>query len=367
MNQLQATTGEIGYFPTSERGLRGNPAERAALAAAAAVEPILKRWRHRCSEGLIDERGKIRNVFTKRHPGETDNVSRVIEQLNQVPEAVAELEAAVAAQQQLTALSRHAVQMPIHNARLLDDPSLHDYGFQLERHTSKVTDWQDDAQIAEIYYPEINKLVKQVTGATHTFSNNHLRRQSEPETGGDGPLAKLMSAARGPVLTAHNDFTENYGEGIVRTIANGGIPHTQTFGVTDAIIAAGVTEAELRASRLLMVNTWRSVGPAPLQRNPLAVADRRSVPSSSLRANLIGRIPSGQPRGGIDVYSAFHHTAHQWYYYPEMTPDEVLLFKGFDSAEQPLRPTLHTSFDDPNTPPGAPQRISIEVRVLCLI
>ena len=62
------------------------------FAAAAAVEPILERWRHRCSAGLIDETGKVRNVFTKAHRGAEDTVGRVIRELNQVPEARAEFE-----------------------------------------------------------------------------------------------------------------------------------------------------------------------------------------------------------------------------------------------------------------------------------
>jgi hypothetical protein len=41
------------------------------------------------------------------------------------------------------------------------------------------------------------------------------------------------------------------------------------------------------------------------------------------------------------------------------------VFKVFDSAtDGRARFTPHTSFDDPNTPPGAPARESIEVRAL---
>jgi len=257
--------------------------------------------------------------------------------------------------------------MQVHNARALPNASLDDGGIQLERHLSKVADWTDDRQLADIYHGEISALVKRVTGATHAFSSNHLFRQSEPEAGGDGPLAKLMAQSRGPVQTVHNDFAESYGEGIVQTIANGGIPHTQTFGLTEAMLEAGVSETELRESRMLVINTWRSVGPEPLRRFPLAIADRRSVPRSCLRANLIGKVPSGRPRGGIDVVSALYDRAHEWYFYPEMTRDEVLLWKGYDSAEVPARPTLHSSFDDPNTPPDAAERMSVEVRVLCLL
>lgn|GEM_PF-242243 len=361
------TSGIFNYLPAGGSEQESTAEERRRLASAAALDPILRRWRRHCSEGLIDDAGKIRNVFTRAEPGAEDNVSRVIRELNEVPEAMAEFAAALDARQRLEAMSRHSVELPVRNARLLTDASLHECGFQLKSHISKVTDWEDDRQLADIYYAEITDLVKRVTGATHAFSNNHLRRQSEPETGGNGPLARLMAQSRGPVQTAHNDFAESYGEGIIRTIGNEGIPHTQTFGLTEAIIKAGLSADDLRHSRMLVINTWRSIGPEPLQRFPIAITDRRSVPRSCLRSNLIGKIPSGQPRGGIDVYSALYDPGHEWYFYPQMTPAEVLLWKGFDSAELPARPPLHSSFDDPNTPPDAPERRSLEVRVLCLL
>jgi hypothetical protein len=366
MRTTAETTGVFNYLPP-ERAVQALDLEaRQRLASAAAIEPILKRWRHRCTEGLIDEKGKVRNVFTRAERGAEDNVGRVIRELSRVPEAIAEFEAALDARRQLNALSHHPVEMRVRNARLLEDASLDGCGFQLERHESNVTDWTDEHQIAGIYYAEINDLVKRVTGASHTFSNNHLLRETEPEVGGN-PLAKLMAQSRGAIHNVHNDFAESYGEGIIRTVASGGVPHTQTFGLTEAVLEAGISEAELRRSRLLVINTWRSTGSEPLRRLPLAVADRRSVPRSCLQSNLLGKVPSGKPRGGIDVYSAFHDPRHEWCFFPEMTRDEVLLWKGYDSAEVPARPGLHSAFDDPNAPPEAPERTSVEVRVLCLL
>ena len=55
------------------------------------------------------------------------------------------------------------------------------------------------------------------------------------------------------------------------------------------------------------------------------------------------------------------------YYFPKQTADEVLLITTYDSEEEPYIPTLHAAFTDPDTPPGAPPRKSIEVRCLCLI
>eukprot|EP00811_Abedinium_folium_P012086 NODE_21200_length_764_cov_5.012559.p5 GENE.NODE_21200_length_764_cov_5.012559~~NODE_21200_length_764_cov_5.012559.p5 ORF type:complete len:62 (-),score=23.98 NODE_21200_length_764_cov_5.012559:337-522(-) len=51
---------------------------------------------------------------------------------------------------------------------------------------------------------------------------------------------------------------------------------------------------------------------------------------------------------------------------PEMTKDEVLVIKTYDSEMHPFIPTLHTAFDDPKTPQDAPERTSIDARVLCI-
>ena len=55
----------------------------------------------------------------------------------------------------------------------------------------------------------------------------------------------------------------------------------------------------------------------------------------------------------------------RWYYYPRMTPDEVLLFKQYDTrAEEKNRRTVfHSAIDDPTTPENAVPRYTIECAV----
>lgn len=51
--------------------------------------------------------------------------------------------------------------------------------------------------------------------------------------------------------------------------------------------------------------------------------------------------------------------------FPEMTPDEALLLKCYDSAtDGRTRFGPHTAFVDPTTPPDAAPRESIELRAL---
>lgn len=63
---------------------------------------------------------------------------------------------------------------------------------------------------------------------------------------------------------------------------------------------------------------------------------------------------------------------HRFYYIKDMSPDEVLLLKCYDSWGEgepggkkglAVR-TPHTAFEDPATPPDAKPRESIEVRAL---
>ncbi len=359
------TTAAI-YYNFLEGAKRTEPGEDVReLERAADYIAILRKWRNHCPAGLIDETGKVRHIFT-RVKGVEDPVRKVSQVLEAIPEARAELDRAVAAQEALSKIGRDRVELPINNARLLDDASLDTNGFKLLSHISRVTDWDDNQQITDVYYDEMCEVATQLTGAKYAFSNNHLRRQSEPGDGGSA-LAKLMAQSQGPVRGAHNDFTESYGEGIINTIAADGLPHTQTFGLTEPMLEAGLTADELRESRLMVINTWRSVADEPALKSPLAIADCRTVPTTSLRRMLIGKVPSGSPRGGIEVFTAVHDPAHTWYYYPGMTRDEVLLWKGYDSAEMPLRPPLHCAFEDPATPIDAPERKSVEVRVLCVI
>jgi hypothetical protein len=51
-----------------------------------------------------------------------------------------------------------------------------------------------------------------------------------------------------------------------------------------------------------------------------------------------------------------------------MTPDEVLVFKSYDSRlDMPARMTPHCAFDDEAAPPDAPLRRSIEVRCMVIL
>lgn len=55
---------------------------------------------------------------------------------------------------------------------------------------------------------------------------------------------------------------------------------------------------------------------------------------------------------------------HQWWYFPKITPEQVILLKTYDSADGVAKFVGHSAFEDPTTREGAPMRESVEIRTI---
>jgi hypothetical protein len=223
----------------------------------------------------------------------------------------------------------------IHNARtVVDELSLDREGFVLTHQNSAVKDFYDDGEIRSVYYPEVQRIVKEATGAVRVLVFDHNVRC--------GPMAKRGDkGVREPVKYAHNDYTVKSGPQRVRDL----VPPAEA-------------EALLK-NRFAVINVWRPIR-GPVEETPLAVCDARSIAPTDLVPTDL-RYPD---RTG-EVYSLAFNPAHRWFYFPRMQASEVMLLKCYDSADDGrARFTAHGAFDDPNTPAGAPARESIEVRTL---
>jgi len=222
----------------------------------------------------------------------------------------------------------------IQNGRLLAGRfSLDENGFIFVEHKTAVLDFFDARQLESVYYPEVERLIKTVSGASRVVVFDHTLRsgdESERE-------ARLI---REPVLSAHNDYTEWSGPQRVRDL----LPEE-----------AGT----LLKRRFAIIQVWRAIN-KPIQANPLALADARSVALEDLMV-----AERRYPHRVGQTYRLRYNPAHRWFYFPEMRRDEALVFKVFDSeTDGRARFTPHTSFRDPGSPPDAPPRQSIEARAL---
>ncbi len=212
--------------------------------------------------------------------------------------------------------------------------SLDREGFRLAQHETSVRDFYDEDEVREIYYAELDALVKRETGCTRTIVFDHTRRAGDEET-------RESRKIRGPVRTVHNDYTDWSGPQRLRDL----VPDEAE---------------ELLKHRLQVVQVWRATR-GPTLRDPLAICDAQSmaakdfVPAERRHPDRIG-----------EIYHIAYNPAHRWMYVPEMRRDEALVFKCYESRRDVARFTAHAAFEDPASPPGAPPRESMEARILAI-
>jgi hypothetical protein len=107
-----------------------------------------------------------------------------------------------------------------------------------------------------------------------------------------------------------------------------------------------------------MINAWRPI--KTIRRDPFAVADATTVPDTDL-AGFSRVNPDGQASENYFVKHG-EQSVQRWYYVNEQKPDEVLLFKLFDSnSSVKATRTPHCSFIDRANETMDP-RESIEIR-----
>jgi hypothetical protein len=241
-------------------------------------------------------------------------------------------------------------------------------GFAVLKSPSQESSFTDDAAVRGPYYQEVEALLrKQIPGIKKVVIFDHTIRR------------RLPGSARAPVQQVHVD---------------------QTPGAAEVRVRRHVAKEEadeLLKGRYQIINVWRPIE-NPASDYPLAVVDWRTTePRDFVPVDLLypkrqeaSKHDDDDDRGkevrpdesvwysteGYEVrgetMSVAPNPAHKFYYQRDMTPDEVLLLKCYDSfgEGQPMGKdgiavrTPHTAFIDPATPADAPGRQSIEVRCL---
>ena len=223
----------------------------------------------------------------------------------------------------------------IHDARrITGGAELDRHGFTLCLRETAFADYHDEEKVRADYYPECERLICEVTGATRALVFDHNVRSGDVAT-------RKARGVQGPVALVHNDYTAASAPRRAR-----------------ALLPAGEAD-RLLAHRFAIINLWRPAQPV-VRSEPLALCDAGSIALGDLVATDLRY----RHRTGEEFHGAFN-PGHRWYYFPDMREDEVILIKCFDSAtDGRARYSLHTAFDDPTSPLAAVVRESIEVRCL---
>lgn len=221
----------------------------------------------------------------------------------------------------------------IRDARQAPAPfTLDRHGFTLAHHRTAVTNFRDAAEVDAIYPAEVIARAQSLTGADLVVPMGGMVRSA----GRTGP------GVQPPAAEAHVDFT------------------TETANRLAARLYAEAAPGGPGYDRFIAFSLWRATSPPP-QSWPLALCDGSSVRDEEGAANVkvdVDELPQGDalfaPIEGEEAMAAatiFHHSPdHRWWYFPDMTADEIVFIKFHDSDHARAWRAPHTAFHDTSRP-----------------
>jgi hypothetical protein len=224
---------------------------------------------------------------------------------------------------------------------MIDELDLDVHGFRLVEHTSAIATTGTKEQLEAVYHDEMSAFIKELTGAREVRPQRSglVIRKHLPE----GQPYDL-NVNYPPARFAHLDYTERTKDGFLELSVEDDGP-IGPYG------------------RLAVYQVWRAISPPP-QPSLLAVADPRTVADSEtfVMDSVLG--PEEFPSCFFESRLCPADDSHDWYYFPDMRADEVLVFKGYDSDPDRCGSVMHSAFDNPDAPAGAAPRESIESRFM---
>ncbi|MGR8950642.1 MAG: CmcJ/NvfI family oxidoreductase [Gammaproteobacteria bacterium] len=239
-------------------------------------------------------------------------------------------------------------------------------------------DFLDHQAVVKKYYKQCEKIVAESTGA-EAFAFDHNIRSAA----GKNSKKRISGGqqVQGPAHIIHGDYTLYSGPQRLRDLAkppSGNDTLASLLPAGQALISQEMVERALGdGGRFAIINVWRSIADEPVQTDPLALCDGRTVEPEDLVVFEIHY----QDRIG-ENYFAKPSARHKFYFYPEMTRDEAMLIKQWDSAgplamsngaqadgsvdNAPCTFSFHSAFEDLTVADDAPDRWSIEVRCIVI-
>lgn len=222
----------------------------------------------------------------------------------------------------------------VRDARLEDSlPVLDSSGFELFDFNSPIKDFSADDAITAHYYPAIAQFVRIQTGADEVYVSQHLIR-TEDKSNFNKAYARFV----------HCDYSMSTARSASLTL----------------IENRKLDPRDYKHADFAWYNSWQPFDNV-VQQNPLAMLDARTIEASDIQEYVYGGYGKSS-KSSIPAY----REGHQFYYYANMTPDEVLLIKQMDTRTERAAVAPHTSFIDSNSPVDAPPRRSIEVRMMAV-
>jgi hypothetical protein len=274
-------------------------------------------------------------------------------------------------------------EIEVHDARAYDGARRHTLeanGFELLNRpmAGPAIDFLKNESVVSGYYPQVEDVIRQASGARLVAAFDHNVRSvvgSENKHQIEGG-----QQVQPPLHMVHGDYTMTSAPQRLRDLAK---PPTSndTFASKlaegETLLDPADVDQAIKSGRFAIINLWRNIAPEPVFTHPLALCDAARVSPEDL---VVFEIHYADRIG--ENYYAKHSENHKWFFYPEMTRDEALLIKQWDSdgelsrsngsradSERPDGPStfsFHSAFVDPSVAKNAPDRWSIEVRCVAI-
>lgn len=205
-------------------------------------------------------------------------------------------------------------------------------GFVVLDEPTPVADYDDPDQL-DTYCRYCEATVQRLTRASKVVSFGAIRRTNATGTHGHNQ----------PANGAHVDYG-------AKTVGD----------YTRQILPAEEAEERL-AKRHMLFNLWRPV--TTVESAPFALCDASTVSRDDLfPSEIVGGL------GGVDFslwgLNLAYQPDHRWCWLPHQRPEEMMVFKLFDTDHDAVQFTAHTSFNPPDVPHDAAPRESIELRTI---
>lgn len=233
----------------------------------------------------------------------------------------------------------------IRNARLAEKPfTLDEHGFCIAHHKSVIGNFLDPEELKR-YPDEVADVTKALTGCDLVIPMSGQLRS--PKVGGKD--------IQPPAAEAHVDFDTPTARRVAQMMYDHAMPDGPGY------------------DRFIAFSLWRTFSPPP-QDWPLALCEYGSIGDEDSASNVkvdVDEIPEGDALYApienehlLPAATLFRFSEkHRWWYYPDMTADEVIFIKFHDSDHDRAWRCPHTAFHD-SSRPDANIRESYEFRAL---
>ena len=238
---------------------------------------------------------------------------------------------------------------PVREALTLDR-----VGFTLAEHRSEVRDFFDQEEVERVYPGEVVETIKRLTGASRVALMGWMVRTSDgQELRAKQGLGYRRGSLQPPASDVHVDMCPDRAERLAKTLYEKIAPDGPGY------------------RRFVATSLWRTFSEPP-QDWPLAVCEGASLEDDEGVTNtmvLVDALPDEATMYGplegehsLPAASVFRFAAHhRWWYFPNMSRDECIVLKFYDSDRSRTWRAPHTAFRDPSAVDARTRR-SIEFR-----